>query len=156
MRNRRYKMKEELSVSIDEITLMLFPTKENSILDWDENRKEMIQIFLGNSKLEELYGETVQADKSQQQGYTYSLIFPDKPFHFCISWHEIFGNMGICVHFSALAWATYQTDFFGKYNEKTNVADFLRMVQSESYVTRLSRIDFVADYKNFLHPLAQM
>lgn len=149
MRNRRYKMKEELSVSIDEITLMLFPTKENSILDWDENRKEMIQIFLGNSKLEELYGETVQADKSQQQGYTYSLIFPDKPFHFCISWHEIFGNMGICVHFSALAWATYQTDFFGKYNEKTNVADFLRMVQSESYVTRLSRIDFVADYKNF-------
>ena len=57
MRNRRYKMKEELSVSIDEITLMLFPTKENSILDWDENRKEMIQIFLGNSKLEELYGE---------------------------------------------------------------------------------------------------
>ena len=50
MRNRRYKMKEELSVSIDEITLMLFPTKENSILDWDENRKEMIQIFLGTGR----------------------------------------------------------------------------------------------------------
>lgn len=142
-------MEEELSVSIDEITLMLFSTKENSISDWDKNRKGMIRIFLDTSKLEELYGEPIQADKNPQQGYTYSLEFPDKPFQFNISWHEIFSNMGVCVHFSALAWATYQTDFSRKYNERTNVADFLRMVQSESYVTRLSRIDCVADYRNF-------
>lgn len=142
-------MKKELSVSIDEITLVLLLAKESSTLDWNKNRKNMIQIFLDKSKLGELYGKMVQADKCLQPGYTYSQIFPDKPFHFCISWHGTFDNMGICIHFSALAWAMYQTDFFRKYNKRTNVANFLRMVQSESYVTRLSRIDFVADYKNF-------
>ena len=142
-------MEKELSISIDEITLILLPTKENNVLDWGKNRKDMVRVLLDKSKLEELYGETVQADKNSQPGYTHSLEFPNKTFQFNISWHETFSNMGICVHFSALAWATYQTDFFRKYNERTNVADFLRMVQSESYVTRLSRIDFVADYKNF-------
>lgn len=149
MIERNNKMKKELSVSIDEITLVLLLAKESSTLDWNKNRKNMIQIFLDKSKLGELYGKMVQADKCLQPGYTYSQIFPDKPFHFCISWHGTFDNMGICIHFSALAWAMYQTDFFRKYNKRTNVANFLRMVQSESYVTRLSRIDFVADYKNF-------
>ena len=95
-----------------------------------------------------VYGTTAQADKSKQAGYTDSLIFPDKPL-LSISWHKIFDNMGVCVHFSALAWTMYQTSFSKTYHEYINVADFLRMVQSEVYVTRLSRIDFVADYKNF-------
>lgn len=149
-------MKEELSVSIDEITLMLFPTKENSILDWDENRKEMIQIFLGNSKLEELYGETVQADKSQQQGYTYSLIFPDKPFHFCISWHEIFGNMGICVHFSALAWATYQTDFLENIMKRQMLLIFFGWCRVNPMLQGYPELILWQIIRIFLHPLAQM
>ena len=90
-------MKKELSVSIDEITLVLLLAKESSTLDWNKNRKNMIQIFLDKSKLGELYGKIVQADKCLQPGYTYSQIFPDKPFHFCISWHETFDNMGICI-----------------------------------------------------------
>lgn len=138
-----------LTVGIDEITLILLSKKESKPQEWKKNRQNMIQTFLDKAKIEQIYGEMVQAEKSLQPGYTYSLTFIDKPFHFSISWHEHFENMGICIHFSALAWAMYQADFFKAYKEKKNAADFLRMVQSPSYTTRLSRIDFVADYKNF-------
>ena len=141
-------MEKILTDSIDEITLILLPTKESNSQEWDKNRNVMIQTFIFLSKLKMVYGTTAQADKSKQAGYTDSLIFPDKPL-LSISWHKIFDNMGVCVHFSALAWTMYQTRFSKTYHEYINVADFLRMVQSEVYVTRLSRIDFVADYKNF-------
>ena len=60
-------MEKELSVSIDEITLMLFPTKENSILDWDENRKEMIQIFLDKSKLKNFMDKRYRQTKANNR-----------------------------------------------------------------------------------------
>lgn len=141
-------MEKVLNAIVDEFTLTLLPTKESNSQEWDKNRNVMIQTFIHLSKLEMVYGTTAQADKSKQAGYTDSLIFPDKPL-LSISWHKIFNNMGVCVHFSALAWTMYQTNYLKMYHECINVADFLRMVQSEGYVTRLSRIDFVADYKNF-------
>ncbi len=152
---RNNNMEKVLNAIVDEFTLTLLPTKESNSQEWDKNRNVMIQTFIFLSKLKMVYGTTAQADKSKQAGYkskqagyTDSLIFPDKPL-LSISWHKIFDNMGVCVHFSALAWTMYQTRFSKTYHEYINVADFLRMVQSEVYVTRLSRIDFVADYKNF-------
>ena len=57
--------------------------------------------------------------------------------------------MGICVKFSAHAWADYQNTFSDIYGTDMNIVEFLRIVQSDKYTARLSRIDMTADYFNF-------
>ena len=143
------KFKKSVSVSIDELTVVLMPAEKLDCMEWLDKAETMIQTFIDNSRLETLYGKMVNTDRGIQRGYTHGITVTDKPFYLCISWHEDFSNMGICCRFSAQAWATYQTDFSKRYDTDMNVATFLRMVQSDGYITRLSRIDFVADYKNY-------
>ncbi len=61
--------------------------------------------------------------------------------------------MGICVRFSAYAYAVYKQEFTQRYQTEMNIWAFLRMVQDDLYITRLSRIDLTADYKNYPDPL---
>ncbi|MBC3796411.1 replication initiation factor domain-containing protein [Acetobacterium tundrae] len=141
--------KTSITVGIDEFTVVLMPKKKLDCLEWLDKCKIIIQTFIEKSRLEELYDEMVQTEKGIQKGYTNGLIIENKPWYLCISWHEDFSNMGVCIRFSAYAWASFQTDFEIRFDVKMDIITFIRMLQSDEYITRLSRIDFVADYKNF-------
>ena len=57
--------------------------------------------------------------------------------------------MGICVRYSAHAYATYKQEFKKRFQSDINIAVFLDMVQDGAYTTRLSRIDLTADYFDY-------
>ncbi len=155
------KYKSVVKVGIDEFTLVLMAKDKIDFMIWEQKAETMLKEFLDLAKLEDMFGELVMADYGDmfgelvmadygiQKGYTDGLTFDNRPWHFSISWHEYLQNMGICIKFSAHAWAVYQTTYFEKYGEEMNITIFLRNVQSDNYLARLSRIDFTADYFNF-------
>lgn len=57
--------------------------------------------------------------------------------------------MGICVRYSAHAYAAYKAAYMAQFQAEMNIVDFLHMVQDGAYTTRLSRIDLTADYFDY-------
>lgn len=141
----RFVVESELLVGTDEFTLVLQPVTPVDVFHWSEIAGEMIERFIVKSKLRDLSGSMEVITKGLQQGYTSGLKCANVPWHLAISWHESHPNMGVCIKFSAWAWAAYQENF-----EHMDIRAFLHMVQDELYTTRLSRIDLTADYKNYL------
>jgi len=143
---------KELSVGVDEFTLVLQTTDDIKYNEWPTKAIEMADRFVSKSKIGDLFGSLDVATGKLQAGYTDGLTFPYRPWHFVICWHEQYPKMGVCVKFSAFAYAEYKQKFFEKYQRKINVADFLKMIQSTIYTTRLSRIDLTADYFDYPSP----
>lgn len=144
-----------ISVGVDEFTLVLQSTSINNmeLNEWGEKVRDMLMDFLGKSRIEVLFGPLEQAIGKLQAGYTYGLTYADKPWHFMIAWHDTYVRMGVCVRFSAYAYASYKQAYKEKYQAELNIATFLRMVQSDKYTTRLSRIDLTADYFDYPDPV---
>ena len=141
-----------LTVGVDEFTLVLQPIDKVKITEWPEVAEEMMSIFLTKSKLTDLFGSMSPATK-MQAGYTSGLTFGNRPWYLTISWHEDMPAMGICVRFSAYAYASYTEAYMAQFQVEMNIADFLHMVQDDVYTTRLSRIDLTADYFDYLDEL---
>jgi len=141
-----------LEVGVDEFTLVLLPTGKIDVMDWLDELDKMMATFIRLSRIEELYGPLGTATKKLQAGYTSGLTVQNRPWHFMICWHEDIPTMGLCIKFSAHAYAAYRQDFQEKYQAKMNIVEFLKMVDSDIYVTRLSRIDLTADYKDYPNP----
>lgn len=123
-------------------------------MDWSDEMDEMIDEFIQRSHIETLYGKLDAAAAKIQAGYTNGLTILSRPWHFMICWHEDIPTMGICIKFSAHAWAAYCQDYEVKFGQKMNAAVFLRAIKSDIYAMRLSRIDLTADYKDYPNPLA--
>ena len=141
-----------LTIGVDEFTLVLQPIDKVKITEWPEVAEEMMSIFLTKSKLTDLFGSMSPATK-MQAGYTSGLTFGNRPWYLTISWHEDMPAMGICVRFSAYAYASYTEAYMAQFQVEMNIADFLHMVQDDVYTTRLSRIDLTADYFDYLDEL---
>ena len=109
---------------------------------------EIIDVFVAKSRLMDLFGEMAFAEKVPA-GYTNGVTFACRPWYLVISWHDDFPSMGVCVRFSAHAYATYKQEFKERFQSDINIAVFLDMVQDGAYTTRLSRIDLTADYFNY-------
>lgn len=137
-----------LSVGVDEFTLILQPADKVKVTDWSIVADTMIGTFLECSKLTELFGPMGFATKVQA-GYTAGLTYADRPWYLMISWHDDFPSMGICVRFSAHAYAAYKEVYNAQFQAEINIVVFLRMVQDAIYTTRLSRIDLTADYFDY-------
>lgn len=147
----------EIRVGVDEFTLILRTVHlDNMELDdWDSYVDDIVNAFLEKSKMRELFGDPEQAAAKVQAGYTNGLTYVNEPWYFMIAWHDSFVRMGVCVKFSAFAYAIYKQAFQDKYHYEINIASFLRMVQSAEYTTRLSRIDLTADYFDYPDTLNQ-
>ena len=115
---------------------------------WPDVAEVMIATFLDKSKLTELFGSMEPAAKIQA-GYSSGLTFGNRPWHLTINWNEDMPTMGICVRYSAHAYATYKQEFKERFQSDINIAVFLNMVQDGAYTTRLSRIDLTADYFDY-------
>lgn len=139
----------KLQLGVDELTLVLQLKEKVSALQWLASVDEILKEFIDRSKIAKLFGSLVTMKDKCPQGYTNGLTVEGYSWYFCIAWHEYLTNMGVCVKFSAHSWAAYQEEYKENFHEPINVAEFLRMVQGDIYNTRLSRIDLVADYKNY-------
>lgn len=144
-----------IRVGVDEFTLVLQSTDIDKMeLDqWGQYVGDMLRVFLLKSRLDILFGQLTPTTIKLQAGYTHGLTYADKPWHFMISWHDTYVRMGVCVRFSAYAYASYKQAFFERYNSELNIATFLRMIQSDKYTTRLSRVDLTADYFDYPDPV---
>ena len=137
-----------LAVGVDEFTLVLQPLDKVSVMAWPDMADLMLSVFLEKSRLVNLFGKMDYAAKVQA-GYTSGLTYTDRPWYLTISWNEDIPTMGICVRFSAHAYATYKEAYKEQYQADMDIAVFLDMVQDSIYTTRLSRIDLTADYFDY-------
>lgn len=137
-----------LAVGVDEFTLVLQPPDKVKILEWPDKIDEMLEIFLRKSRLEDLFGKMGHAEKVQA-GYTAGVTCITRPWYLTISWNEDMPNMGICVRYSAHAYAAYKQEYQQRYHTDMNIGVFLNTIQDDAYNVRLSRIDLTADYFDY-------
>lgn len=137
-----------LTVGVDEFTLILQAADKVKVAEWPDTVDKMLETFLHSSRLIDLFGDMSPAVKVQA-GYTLGLTFDNRPWYLAICWHEDFPTMGVCVRFSAHAYAAYKEAYMAQFQTEMNIADFLRMVQDDVYTTRLSRVDLTADYFDY-------
>lgn len=142
----------KLEVGVDEFTLVLRSAGKMDVMDWLDELDRMIDEFVRLSHIEDLYGKLDVATGKLQAGYTHGLTLLGRPWHLMICWHEDMPVMGLCVKFSAYAYAVYRRDYEKMYQSKMNIVEFLRLIKSDMYIMRLSRIDLTADYKDYPHP----
>lgn len=137
-----------LTVGVDEFTLILQAVDKVKVTDWPDTVDMMLSVFLTKSQLVNLFGRMDNATK-MQAGYTSGLTYTDRPWYLVICWNEDMPTMGICVRYSAHAYAAYKEAYMAQFQTEMNIADFLHMVQDDVYTTRLSRIDLTADYYDY-------
>lgn len=140
---------KNLTVGIDEITIILKPTETVENSDWLDSVNLLISFAVKKLDIEPLFGSMVTMEKNLPQGYSDGLTIPNRPYYFAIAWNNNFQQMGICIKFSAYFLATYIYQYKQTYDEQITVVDILKNLQSDNCIARLSRIDFIADYKNF-------
>ena len=136
-------------LGIDEFTLVLQPVHRVIMDEWVMKAEEMIDEFIRLSRIEDVFEKMELTNQQLIQGYTVCYKLAERPFLCCLCFNEGNEDMGVCVKFSATAYTMYKREYYYKYNETMNLPKFLRMVQSNIYTQRLSRIDLTADYFNF-------
>lgn len=140
-----------IDVGIDEFTLVLQPIQRVAIDKWIAEAKRIIRDFLERSKIETLFEKMELTTNNLVQGYNWGYTL-NRPFYLCVCFNGLQENMGVCCRFSAYAWASYREEYYKTYCEEINLGQFLRMVQSNNYTQRLSRVDITVDYFNLPNP----
>lgn len=136
---------QEVLASIDEITLVLFANKNSvgELAEWEQKAEKMITEFSQLAKLENIFGEKMSLEDKCPQGYSIGYQFGYNPFYFAVAYHSLHPQMGVIVKFSAYSWHVYCSQ------GKMDIKSFLHTVRSDTYICRLSRIDFAIDYQNW-------
>lgn len=142
-------MDKEVTVGVDEFSLVFFYPIDDVCNDWQSTAYSMIQEFTYKADIELLLGKVVEMRDKKPQAYSQAFTIENAPYYFTIALHETFVHMGILVRFSAHSWAVYQKRYFDFYGENINIGKFLSNIESPLYRYRLSRIDLTADYKNY-------
>ena len=151
-----------VSIGVDEFTVVLQPSKKVDIMIWGMIANEMIEEFLKKSKLDHILGGVESTNIGLVQGYTIGYCTSvGRPYHSVICYHDAYENMGVCFKMSAHAYYEYRLAYADEYKEPMNITKFLRMVESDIYSMRVSRIDLTADFfdmpdvikrQPYLHP----
>lgn len=138
-------MNPEILVGIDELMVVLSVDKTllKGLVDWKPKAESMIEEFSRLANLENIFGMKKDLEGKPPQGYTTAYQYGDNSFYFAVAYHPSCPNMGVVVKFSAYSWAVYCQ------RGQTNIKRFLHSVQSKSYRTRFSRVDFTVDYQNW-------
>lgn len=138
----------QLVLGIDEFTFVLKP-ENGSPTTWAENSEKIMKELLIKSELEQMFGEFTRSigEVKGVNGYT-EVFAPNRPWYLSVNINSDRMDMGVCVRFSAQAWAAYRQDYKKLYGTPIQIMDFLRMIRSPNYTVRLSRIDLDVDYFN--------
>ena len=138
-------MEQQIYTGIDELTVVL-PNSEpllQGLTEWEKKAENIIKEFSQLANLEHIFGKQKELEGTPPQGYTNAYQYGDNPFYFAVAYHPLCPKMGVIVKFSAHSWAVYCQ------KGETNIKRFLCSIKSNTYNTRLSRVDFTVDYQNW-------
>ena len=134
---------------IDQFTLVLQPRGSFDFDEWREwVANNMINSFLMKSEMITLFDNFSTSDVKLPEGYNIGYSFNDSPFYFCIAYHEAFSKMGVIVKFSAHAWHEYRKRYEVEFDKPIHLHSFFKLIYSDDYDMRLSRIDVCCDFIN--------
>jgi len=139
----------KIILGIDEFTFTIIPDDTRMEIDeWHTEAEEIVDIFFQASKSEYIFdGEKEPMFDKKPAGYTHSYNVGSKDYYLAVAYNDCHPDMGICVRFSAKAWAVYQANYRRKYDREILLPELLRTIAYETEAKiRLSRIDFTADY----------
>lgn len=137
-------------IGVDEFTVVLFPKGPiENLYEWSELVRDTIGEFAYRTSINAFFGSFEPMTMKKPAGCSDALTITEVPWYFAIGWNDHSPNMGVVVRFSAYAWACYQAAFSDRFGVTLNMADFMKLIQSDTYTARISRIDIVADYKNY-------
>ena len=132
-----------IELGVDELTivLQLKPEIKNSCnsFDWSAVAENIIHVFVDKANFLTIYGEK-ELERAPPKGYEIAYTFGNHNFYLAIAYHQYQMSMGVIVKFSAQS-----LDY---YCEKSGlkVYELLQRITDDFYITRLSRIDLIADY----------
>lgn len=134
---------------IDEFTLVLKSSKISPYSDeWDDIAYNIIDEFTEITSMNELFGNHEEVSKGSA-GYTNHYTYPEQIFSgLNMAWNTDSPSMGVIISFSASAWLFYRKYYEERFNEVITVPEFLRMIEHDDWIPRLSRIDFLVDFKD--------
>lgn len=140
-----------LHINIDEITLTVLPKKKIYIENWNKYANGIIFRFIKSSKVDVVFnGQLQEMVSGRLQGYSRSYNLGAKDYYFAMAYNENHPTMGVCIRFSARAWAVYQSKYKKLYKREIILSDFLQMVNSScDEIVRMSRVDMTVDYFNY-------
>lgn len=142
-------------IGVDEFTVVLFPTAPIQHPDeWPRRVLNTVHEFARRTSFNRFFGPFEPMYTKKPAGCSDALTVGEVPWYFAIGWNDYSPKMGIVVRFSAYAWAAYQAVFKKHFDVPINIADFMKLIQSNNYKARISRIDIVADYQNYGTELA--
>lgn len=133
----------ELKLGVDELTLVikfkpdLMP--KITSFNWEHQAELIIKWFEQKAGFINIFGERVE-DVKPPQGYKIAYGYGNHSHYLSIAYHPDYKAMGVCVKFSAKAFAHYSDKSGNK------VYQFLQSLKHPYYSSRLSRIDFFADF----------
>lgn len=144
-------MEPTLLLGIDEFTMVLTVDKSqlDDIGDWSPVAINVINRFAQMTELETVFGQETPLTGKIPQGYTIGYQYGDNPFYFAIAYHPENVQMGIVVKFSAYAWAHYCHEWARLYQSPMTIKQFCSLTVTDDFQSRLSRIDFTADFQNY-------
>lgn len=144
-------MEPTLLLGIDEFTMVLTVDKSqlDDIGDWSPVAINVINRFAQMTELETVFGQETPLTGKIPQGYTIGYQYGDNPFYFAIAYHPENVQMGIVVKFSAYAWAHYCHEWARLYQSPMTIKQFCSLTVTADFQSRLSRIDFTADFQNY-------
>lgn len=133
-----------IETGVDEFTVVLsLPPDALNLMepsDWEPCALSFVRDFLERTGLVAVFGEMKREEK-KLAGYTNVYTLGEHAFYLGIGYHASVPSMGVCVRFSATAYA-YYIEQSGKH-----VFDLLHeAASSRLYAVRLSRIDLYSDY----------
>lgn len=143
-------MEPTLLLGIDEFTMVL--TVEKSKIDdigsWPLIALDTIKKFVEMTDIKVIFGKQAQLIGKVPQGYTIGYQFGDNPFYFAIAYHPDNVQMGIVIKFSAYSWSYYCHEWTLVHHSPMNIKQFASLTVSDEFHSRISRIDFTADFQN--------
>lgn len=135
-----------IRIGFDQFTLILRPTIDFEIDEWEDIALFMISEFIEKASIQYIFSEIAEMKIGLPQGYTQGLTCPKEPFYFSMAYHEFFSKMGVIIKFSGNAWAIYQSQYKELSGEDIYLYKFLQKAHSPFYEMRLSRVDPYVDF----------
>lgn len=139
-----------LHIGVDEITFTIRLEEKIKVDEWDRKALYLISDFISASHVNIVFnGQMEEMTTGKLNGYTKCYNMGPKDYYFAMAYNEMYPTMGVCIRFSAKAWAVYQYKYRKIFQEEIILPYFLKMIADNSEgLVRLSRIDMTVDYFN--------
>ena len=145
-----------LEVGIDQFTLTLHETDFLREFPWNNNVNGCIHEFIEKARFLDLCWNKSKVKSGKTSGYSQAIYLSAcEKCYILIEWNNRKPTLGIRIFFTAFAWARYQYDCRKK-GWEMNFWIFIQHIRSDMYDISGSRIDMVADFKNYpdyVHPM---